>query len=185
MERPMDRRSRKTREAIFHAFAELLQTHRPEQITVGQIIQRADVGRATFYAHFETRDHLLSELSRELFCHVFDGLLPQHNGHRHIFDCQESGSVFLHLFIHLQRNDNGILQLLSSQNNSVFAGYFKDGLIQLLKSEPEQLQIPEDVPADYWLDHVASSFLQTVSWWYANKMQYTPQQIHGFFLHCL
>ena len=52
----MDRRQQKTRGAIFVAFEELLRTKRAEQITVGEIIQRADVGRATFYAHFETKD---------------------------------------------------------------------------------------------------------------------------------
>ena len=61
----MDRRQKKTREAIFNAFCELLSKKRYEQITVGEIIERADVGRATFYAHFETKDFLLKELCAE------------------------------------------------------------------------------------------------------------------------
>ena len=55
----MDRRQRKTREAIFSAFTELLSQKDYTQITVGEIIALADVGRATFYAHFETKDYLL------------------------------------------------------------------------------------------------------------------------------
>ena len=51
----MDRRQRKTREAIFSAFIALLSKRGFEQITVGEIIERADVGRATFYAHFESK----------------------------------------------------------------------------------------------------------------------------------
>ncbi len=56
----MDRRQRKSRERIFHAFIELLAKKHFNQITVGEIIERADVGRATFYAHFETKDFSLS-----------------------------------------------------------------------------------------------------------------------------
>ena len=67
----MDRRQKKTREAIFKAFTELLAKKHFNQITVGEIIERADVGRATFYAHFETKDYLLKELCGELFLRYF------------------------------------------------------------------------------------------------------------------
>ena len=55
----MDRRQRKTREAIFNAFTRLLEKHAYNQITVQDIIDDADVGRATFYTHFETKEYLL------------------------------------------------------------------------------------------------------------------------------
>ena len=70
----MDRRQRKTREAIFAALIALLSQKDFAQITVGEIIDRADVGRATFYAHFDSKDLLLRELCQELFCHLFDAM---------------------------------------------------------------------------------------------------------------
>ena len=71
----MDRRQRKTREAIFSAFIDLLAQVDLNQITVSMIIERADIGRATFYSHFETRDYLLKELCEDLFCHIFDATI--------------------------------------------------------------------------------------------------------------
>ena len=71
-------------------FTELLAKKSLDRITVGEIIERADVGRATFYAHFETKDFLL----RELFCHVFDAagalflwLAPDTQGPRRYSAC--------------------------------------------------------------------------------------------------
>ena len=68
----MDRRQRKSKEAIFRAFFELLSKKEFNEITVGEIIEKADIARATFYAHFETKEYLLKELLEELFCHIFD-----------------------------------------------------------------------------------------------------------------
>ena len=83
----MDRRQRKTRDAIFAAFTALLSRKDFAQITVGEIIEIADVGRATFYAHFETKDFLLKAYCEELFCHIFDAEAPGKSDHRHIFHC--------------------------------------------------------------------------------------------------
>ena len=86
----MDRRQRKTREAIFNAFTELLSKKDFNQITVGEIIDRADIGRATFYSHFETKDALLKEMCTDIFDHIFSHELHSETSH----DFSSSMSTF-------------------------------------------------------------------------------------------
>ena len=178
----MDRRQRKTRELIFNAFTELLSEKEYEKITVGEIIQKADVGRATFYAHFETKDYLLKELCAELFCHIFDA--ENNTQHRHIFVCDAPDSVFLHLFMHLRRNDNNILRLFTSPCNDLFLRYFKENLKILAKTSLPLFEDkkPEKLPDDFWINHICSVFTETAKWWTDNGMKESPETITEYFL---
>ena len=179
----MDRRQRKTRESIFKAFIALLSKKEFSQITVGEIIEQADVGRATFYAHFETKDFLLKELCEELFCHIFDADNNEKSKHTSIFDCDAPDSVFLHLFQHLQKNDNNIRELLSCQNNALFLRYFKTNLQQLIVSQLSLFETrkSDQLPDSFWVNHIASTFVETVSWWIDNGMKESPDTIAEYF----
>ena len=180
----MDRRQKKTREAIFNAFCGLLSKKHYDQITVGEIIERADVGRATFYAHFETKDFLLKELCEELFCHVFDATVVGGEMHRHIFECDAPASVFLHLLQHLKNNDRGILSLLMCQNNDLFLRYFKKGLKELINSQLSSLseKKPQELPDSFWVNHVSATFVETIRWWIENGMKESPETLAEYFM---
>lgn len=65
-----DRRVRRTRQLLTHALLALLRERRYDDITVQDILDRANVGRSTFYTHFYDKDDLLLsgfERLRELF----------------------------------------------------------------------------------------------------------------------
>jgi AcrR family transcriptional regulator len=53
-----DRRSRRTRELLHQALFTLMREKHYDSITVQDIIDRANVGRSTFYAHFVDKDDL-------------------------------------------------------------------------------------------------------------------------------
>lgn len=179
----MDRRQRKTREAIFKAFTELLSQKNFDQITVGEIIESADIGRATFYSHFETKDYLLKEFCKELFCHIFDTESKGEHDHRHIFECDGSDSVFLHLIKHLQKNDNNILTLLSSHNNELFLRYFRSNLENLIESHLDlfESQKRKNLPETFWKNYITSTFVETIRWWINNGIKESPEVITEYF----
>ena len=180
----MVRRQRKTREAIFNAFIGLLSKKEFSRITVGEIIEAADVGRATFYSHFETKDYLLKELCRELFCHVLDATREEGSEHKHIFECEAPSSVFLHLLRHLQKNDNKVLDLLSCSSNELFLQYFKSDLRRLVKSQLPLFEARRNaaLPESFWVDHIASVFVDTVRWWVDSGMKESPETISEYFM---
>ncbi|CAM3825669.1 TetR/AcrR family transcriptional regulator [Tsukamurella ocularis] len=57
-----DRRTRRTRSALRHALVELAVERSFGEVTVEEITERADVGRATFYTHFRDKDALYDDV---------------------------------------------------------------------------------------------------------------------------
>ena len=179
----MDRRQRKTREAIFSAFISLLSKKNFNSITVGEIIEIADVGRATFYSHFETKEYLLKELCRELFAHIFNVEKKVERQEHNIFNCDNHDSVFLHLFKHVKQNDNNICKLLSSKNNDLFLEYFKTETKTLVINclDSFESKKPNDIPKGFWVNHITATFIETLKWWIENKLEESPETINTYF----
>jgi AcrR family transcriptional regulator len=70
----LDKRSRRTQQKLGMALLDLIKERPGEEITVKEVLDRASVGRSTFYLHFRDKDDLLfSQL--EQFLQVFSTLL--------------------------------------------------------------------------------------------------------------
>ena len=183
----MDRRQEKTRKAIFDAFSELLSQKSYHKITVQEIIDAANVGRTTFYAHFETKDDLLRELCAELFAHIIGAALDHTDAHGRYSDGEAPASVFLHLLQHLQENDRNILGLLSCESSDLFLRYFKNSLNHLVRLQLEQIPLhdAQALPEDFLVNHISSTFVETVLWWLNHKQKQTPEELTGYFLRVI
>src|SRR5260221_9921298 len=59
--RKADRRTQRTRRRLSGALIELVEEKRFDDITVQNVIERADVGRATFYTHFRDKEDLFEQ----------------------------------------------------------------------------------------------------------------------------
>jgi len=57
----IDRRTERTRQALLTAFRALVLECPYDTLAVGDIVERANVGRSTFYEHYDGKDALLSE----------------------------------------------------------------------------------------------------------------------------
>ena len=179
----MDRRQQRTRTAIFDAFSTLLTEKNYSKITVQEIIDAANVGRTTFYAHFETKEELLRALCQELFGHIIDTARGLPHGHYHYSCGNKSDSVFLHLLRHLRENDSNVLGLLSGESSEIFLRYFKDSLRALIEGQffPAGQPIRGDVPRDFLVNHVSGSFVEMVLWWVRGRMRQSPEELDRYF----
>lgn len=98
----MDRRQKKTRQAIIDAFVKLLTKTSYEKVSVKDIIDAADVGRSTFYSHFETKDDLARQICFELFDHIFSPVIPPCSTHNFSEMPQNTETRITHILYHLR-----------------------------------------------------------------------------------
>ena len=178
----MDRRQKKTRAAIFAAFSELAAKKSYAKITVQEIIDSADIGRTTFYAHFETKDDLLKALCEELFGHIVGSAMDRTHTHGLYSEGSAPHSVFLHLLQHLEENDSNILGLLSAASSDIFLRYFKDSLKDLVRLHiAAQTKEHLAVPQDFLVNHITGSFVEMVLWWLKGGRKMTPAELDRCF----
>ncbi|HEY2403544.1 MAG TPA: TetR/AcrR family transcriptional regulator [Steroidobacteraceae bacterium] len=57
----MDRRAQRTRDALRSAFVQLVLSRGYDVVSIGDICNTANVGRSTFYSHYQSKQNLLEE----------------------------------------------------------------------------------------------------------------------------
>ncbi len=170
----MDRRQKRTHRAIYDAFETLVAEGHYASITVAQIIERADIGRSTFYAHFATKDDLLDEMCVELFAHVFEGVETDAHTHDNIQETMLEG-MLAHLLCHLRDNHHGIGIKLLAEGEPHFTSYFHQELGAFFA--PRLPQRSNWVPQDLMQALLVSSFCEAIGWWYAQDFETAPEQL--------
>ena len=176
----MDRRQLKTREAIILAFSKLLEYKQYHNITVQDIIDEANIGRSTFYAHFETKDELLKILCSQMFEHVFSEVLSEEEGHDFSKDNVTLEAKLTHLLYHLKEQKKELLRVLLGESNEIFMRFFRSYLEQLFsKYVTDNIM---DVPKDFVINYYVSSFVEAVKWWTSKKMKESPEMIVKYYM---
>jgi len=175
----VDRRQQKTRKAVFQAFTKLLEHRSYNSITVQQIIDEADVGRTTFYSHFETKDKLLESLCTEIFDHVFSEDLMKEKTHDYSAGNRGMKDKVEHILYHLRDSRSYIRGILSGESSELFMRYFKQHLLKVFEGSLEDKTF--DVPKDYMLNHMVNDFAESVRWWMQHE-EYGPEDICRFYM---
>lgn len=174
----MDRRQKKTREAIFAAFSRLLARKHYSRITVQEIIDEADVGRSTFYAHFTTKEDLLQQMCGDIFHHVFCAVREREKDHDFSKEPATLSSELTHLLYHLRERDD-IKNLFSGESGDIFLKYFKEQLANAFDGMQELF--PESVPKDYAESFYVTAFAEMVLLWIRKGFPESPETIVSYY----
>lgn len=174
----MDKRQIKTRENIFKAFNHLLKKKTYIEITVADIIKEANIGRSTFYDHFETKDSLLNKMCNDLFFHIFYNEINKEKDHDFSQNNQSLESKINHILLHIKNDYENLSGLLSSDSSEVFFSLIK---INFKKIILDNFISVNDLPMDYLSTMIAGSFVELIKYWIKKHFEPNAEVLSDYF----
>jgi AcrR family transcriptional regulator len=176
-----DRRVQKTRQILQKAIIDLIVEKGFESTKVQDILDKANVGRSTFYAHYQDKGELLHSCFEE-----FNKLIEQPDfsspeGSTDYSDTAVVADFTLKFFEFAKSNFQLCKALLKSQDFSIFLDSFLfdyiNGTLKNWMAREKNSSIPSEMVAHYFL----SAFSGTLKWWINKDMPCSVEEIDKYF----
>ncbi len=173
----IDHRVRRTRDTLGDALLALMQEKLFETITVQDVLDRAGVGRSTFYAHYRGKDDLFLSDLEDFFEGMSTLLLRRPEGSNRVAPVRE-------LFGHVAEMRQVRAALIASDKMREFVEmgqeYFARAIEQRLAKLPASRTI---APAQRCaMAHAFAGALQSLlSWWIDHSATTSPEEMDDLF----
>lgn len=167
-----DRRSQRTRQLLSDALIELIREKDYGTITVSDIIERANVGRSTFYAHYHDKDSLfIAQLDRVI--EVLSQRIPG----------QDEMPFFpsLGLFRHVGEEFELYKALVWTPGIDLLIKHLQKALSQRVEEGLAKSGRDYGVATPILANFITGSFLTLLKWWLENKRVHSPEQMDEIF----
>ncbi|WP_327144830.1 TetR/AcrR family transcriptional regulator [Nocardia sp. NBC_01327] len=175
-----DRRVRRTRKTLHEAFIALVLDKGYENMTVQDILDRADIGRSTFYVHYRDKEALLTATFDSMraqleadFAHTASAGLP--------LEVDRPAAL---LFDHAHRNQRVYRALCGKQGGTVVTRHLHDFIVQLLADHlPHNPGTDHAPPPEVIAEFYAAATVGLLAWWIDHDFARDPTHLTSDFRH--
>lgn len=167
-----DRRFKRTQQLLAKALIALTLKNGYEAVTIRDITDYANVGYATFFRHYQSKEALLRDVS-DVVLEDLKSLLPGSQS-------DDVEAVGVPLFHYVQEHAKIIHVLLRSRGTSSLVQHIIEITSQDVLNENEPLE-GSIVPAEIAAYHLIDSSISLIQWWLEHDMPYTPERMGAIF----
>ena len=178
-----DRRIQKTMNLLHEALGALIREKPYDEIVVQEILDRANVGRSTFYMHFHDKDELLASGIHDMLGSVHSPVEAQPSGKPYERIVRFSLPVFQH--IHQHRHTGTAMMgmrgraIVHEHLQKIVAEQIAD---DVRKHFQGRRKAPGQIPPDLLVQYVASTFILVLNWWVECRIPQPPKEVNALFL---
>ncbi len=176
-QKPPDRRIQRTRQLLQDALIAVILEKGFDAVTVQDVIDRANVGRSTFYAHFQDKEDLLlsgfEHLREEFEKHLLSASVASGN----------PWDLSLSMFQHAEGQRPLYKALAGKQGGNIALTHIQKYLsVVLLSHMKKQLgKRKQSPPPEIVAHYISSSYIALLSWWLDNDSPYSAEQMDAFY----
>lgn len=163
----MDRRVRKTQQAIFEAFIGLLAEKDFEHITMNEIAHRADVNRGTIYLHYMDKFDLLDQCIDTHLAQLLGDCLPGSTTHH------PTKAAIQRIFEYLEQHASLYKMLLVNKGIPSFKNRLMDVMLQILRKYIDESRSDLTTHKEVSAQFLASAVIGVLEWWITQSMPYS------------
>lgn len=168
-----DRRVRRTRKALLDALLVLMTDKDYEAITVQDIIDRADVGRSTFYTHYTDKDDLLQDGFANLRSILEQPATTELAGR------SQPLSFSLPLFRHVHEQQQLARAVFGRHGRTPILHQLDELLAGIVRANlPDP---PSRVPHEALVRYVVGACRALLEWWLTTDMATSPEAMDRIF----
>jgi AcrR family transcriptional regulator len=176
-----DRRVQKTRQLMQQAIMELIVEKGFDSIKVQDILDKANVGRSTFYAHYQDKAGLLHSCFEEVNKLMEQQALTLPESPRDSLNLDFSFDFTLNIFKFAERNCPLFKALIKQWDLSeIVADFLFDYLNAYFKrwmAKDKNSSISSQIATNYFI----CAFSGTLKWWVRNNMPCKAEEIDKYF----
>lgn len=169
-----DRRVIRTRRLLRDALMELILEKGYDAVTVQDIAERANVGRATLYLHYRGgKEELLLSNLEEIYDELVDRIKPVKSDSSLNGDHRASRVAFEHAAEH----QDLYLVILHGQGAGAIEQRIRKYMAGVIQSDLEKMSSNSTVPVEIVANFLAGSLITLITWWLENGMPYSAAQM--------
>jgi AcrR family transcriptional regulator len=177
-----DRRVERTQQLIRAALVSLIREKGFEGLTVQEIIDRANVGRATFYAHFDNKDDLLAsgfeDLRVSLKARQQEALSRGRTVEDRVFGFSRE------VFDHTNQYRDVFRAMVGKRSGAAVERLLHKLVVDLVREDVKvtmALKGAGAVPAEALVQFVAGALFGVLMWWVEGKMRVSVAEVDTLF----
>ncbi|HEX3046156.1 MAG TPA: helix-turn-helix domain-containing protein [Bacillota bacterium] len=177
-----DRRVQRTRNMLMDAFIDLMIQKGYEAITVQDVIDRANVGRSTFYSHFADKEQLLVASINQL-----GDFLKEQSRNRSLPEGAQKEYQFgfsLAMLQHVQSAKRIFKATMGEKGGSFVLSHMRRMLADLTRDEIQALLPPAatlSIPQEVLIDFILNTLLILLTWWLENDTPCSAAEVDRMF----
>ena len=177
-----DRRVGRTRELLQKALIELIGEQGYDSITIQDIVDRANVGRTTFYLHYNGKDELFMSC-HEVMVSKFP-IAPLHALSREELLSSEAPTGMKRAYQHLEEARSLLFSIFQGKDSLLILRRIRDWNAQEIEASLRTNFREEDstIPLDELSNYLAGAQIALMQWWLEkrqpHRLEHLAQTFH-------